>query len=52
MYELGYLSLECDSEYDYKSFKFTKTYMRKCVTGEILWLGKLSQIKPMLRAVL
>lgn len=36
MYEKGYSTLECVREFDYKPFKFTKTYMRKCVTGEIL----------------
>ena len=36
MYEKSYSTLECDREFDYKPFKFTKTYMRKCVTGEIL----------------
>ena len=35
MYELGHMGLECIDEFDYKDFKFTKTYMRKCVTGEI-----------------
>lgn len=36
MYEKGYLGLECDREFDHKTFKFSKTYMRKCATGEIL----------------
>lgn len=35
MYELGDIGLECIDEFNYKDFKFTKTYMRKCVTGEI-----------------
>tara|TARA_R100001086_G_scaffold160621_1_gene86367 strand:- start:305 stop:559 length:255 start_codon:yes stop_codon:yes gene_type:complete len=36
MFEKGYSSLECLRTFDYRPFKFTKTYMRKCVTGEIL----------------
>lgn len=45
MYETGYSPLECQEEFEYLTFKFSKNYMRKCVTGEVSVGNLVSGIK-------